>query len=407
MNLLEEGIQNLTVKPTVYKKQLIIDNHTDPYAVYEIRLDQLYYNDQNDRIATWVSKYTQDNNVDSFDLSDLEKYNQIIEEFIVESNPAAIEKTKRNIMLVGQQEYGVVLNDGRIIDGNRRFTCLRQIQRETNQTQYFKAVILPHNYEKSAKQIKILELQLQLGVDRPVDYDVVNKLVGLYKTIVEEKLLTVEEYSNSIGEKNTKAVERELELAYLMVDFLDFINAPRQFHIAQKLHVYESLKEIKKMLANYNGNDDAKEDLKSVLFTQLLLQPADDMSRGFLRKVDKIVKNQKFSEEYIDEQMPTVEKVVDNLDQYPSVDEKIINNTIRTEEAKKQVTDVTEKYYVKVTSDTSRNEPIRRLHRAYDELDSIDTLIFLKMNDSQREEVSDAIHNIASLLDKIRGDLDV
>lgn len=69
-----------------------------------------------------------------------------------------------------------------------------------------------------------------------------------------------EEYSNSIGEKNTKAVERELELAYLMVDFLDFINAPRQFHIAQKLHVYESLKEIKKMLANYNGNDDAKED---------------------------------------------------------------------------------------------------------------------------------------------------
>ena len=31
------------------------------YPVYKVRLDQLYYNDQNDRIATWISRYEAEN----------------------------------------------------------------------------------------------------------------------------------------------------------------------------------------------------------------------------------------------------------------------------------------------------------------------------------------------------------
>ena len=52
--------------------------------------------------------------------------------------------TKNNIEQFSQLEPGVVLTDGRVIDGNRRFTCLRVLHRETGKQEYnyFEAVIL-------------------------------------------------------------------------------------------------------------------------------------------------------------------------------------------------------------------------------------------------------------------------
>ena len=47
--------------------------------------------------------------------------------------------------MVGQREAGVVLPDGRVIDGNRRFTCLRKLHREypnDEKFSYFLAAII-------------------------------------------------------------------------------------------------------------------------------------------------------------------------------------------------------------------------------------------------------------------------
>ena len=45
-----------------------------------------------------------------------EEYNRVIEDFIIKSNPAAIEKTRNNIAMFNQREPGVTLSDGRIIE---------------------------------------------------------------------------------------------------------------------------------------------------------------------------------------------------------------------------------------------------------------------------------------------------
>lgn len=60
-----------------------------------------------------------------------------------------------------------MLQDGRIIDGNRRFTALRQLQAEAGTSQYFEAVILPFTYDAKADraQIKRLELAIQMGTE--------------------------------------------------------------------------------------------------------------------------------------------------------------------------------------------------------------------------------------------------
>ena len=208
MNLFEK------IEITEVSKKLTINGVTDTYMVYKIPLDLLYYNDQNDRIATWLSQYKDENHIDEIEKTNIEEYNNIIQKFIVSSNPERIKKTQTNIKLVGQREPGVVLKDGRIIDGNRRFTCLRNLKKEGEDV-CFEAVVLPLDVENDAKAIKMLELSLQHGEDTKVDYSPIDKLVGIYNDLVVNKLLTIKEYATSVN-KTEKEVEKERDLALLM-----------------------------------------------------------------------------------------------------------------------------------------------------------------------------------------------
>ena len=68
-------INNIEIVTTTdYSKKLTIDGVTESYPVYRIKLECLYYNDQNDRIATWLSKFKSDHpdfGVDSPDYNDV------------------------------------------------------------------------------------------------------------------------------------------------------------------------------------------------------------------------------------------------------------------------------------------------------------------------------------------------
>ena len=183
MNLLELCDEQIVEKTNLSRK-LTIGGKTAAYPVYRIRLDQLFYNDQNDRIATWITQYRNETgNVPLPELS-REAYNDIIERFIIDSNPSAIEKTKNNIALVNQREPGVVLADGRIIDGNRRFTCLRLLQKEDRSIRCMEAVILDSSIKTDQKQIKMLELAIQHGEEQRVDYNLIDMAIGAYHDIV-------------------------------------------------------------------------------------------------------------------------------------------------------------------------------------------------------------------------------
>src|SRR5699024_8570952 len=283
--LLGEGIASNSVIPTEYTRKLTIDGHTDSYQVYKIRLDQLYYNDQNDRIATWISKYKAEKGINRMNIKD-ETYNDIVERFIYESNPKAIDKTKNNIDLVGQREAGVVLNDGRVIDGNRRFTCLRKIEKEIIETQYFEAVILERDIDHNEKEIKLLELSIQHGEEGKVDYNPVDKLVGLYNDVVKNQLITIDEYCKTVNEAKA-TVNKKIEQAKLMVEFLAFIHADEHFYIARDLELDGPLGEMP-LILNKAKTDDEKEDLKLIIFSNILMKPQGDITR-FVRNMKWIV----------------------------------------------------------------------------------------------------------------------
>lgn len=398
--LLKEGIEQQYVIPTEYTRKLTLDGITNSYQVYKIRLDKLYFNDQNDRIATWISKYKVVNNVEQIDISN-EQYNDIVEQFIYESNPKAIDKTKNNISLVGQREAGVVLNDGRIIDGNRRFTCLRRIEKESEQ-QYFEAVILDSDIQSNEKAIKLLELSIQHGEEGRIDYNPIDKLVGIYQDIIKNKLITVEEYSKTVNE-SVSSIQKKMEQAQLMNEFLEFIHAKEQFYIARDLELDGPLQEMQTMLRKVK-NTEEHEELKIILFNNILMKPQGDISR-FVRKMKEVIVSEHFSE-FVDEQMSFVKTTVGKLDDVDKVDSQFINKELRTaDDLKEEMKVSVEKFEKKIKTDSSRLKPIDDIAQCRNYLENIDLRIVKTFSDNEKTKFEQLLKKCNQLLNEIQHDI--
>ena len=398
MGLLQEGKENGTVITTAQSRKLTIDGRTQAYTVYKIKLSNLFYNDQNDRIATWISKYKADHNGEAPDPSNRNSYNDIIEQFIVESNPDAINKTQNNIELVDQREPGVVLNDGRIIDGNRRFTCLRRLSKKNERFGDFEAVILDPKLETNPKVIKMLELSIQHGEESKVDYNPIDRLVGVYNDIINTKLISVEEYARSTNE-DVKLVNHRVEVAKLMVEFLEFINAPEQFYIARDLGVAATLEELPNLLKKCK-TDDEKDDLKNVVFTNILMHPPGEM-RGFQRNIKTVISSD-YKEEFLDKQMEIAQKVVDTLPPVGEVNTQKIREVIRNNDPVVQELEASmDQTLLKVKRNQTRNEPIRLAEKANEYLEGIDENILAKMSDSEIDRFVEQLTHIKNTLKKL------
>ena len=401
MNLLIEGIKNGTVIKTTGTKKLVIDGKSVNCPIYEIKLDNLYYNDQNDRIATWISQYKADHGVDSISRDDINSYNSIIQGFIQSSNPDKMKETMNNIGLFGQQEPGVVLADGRIIDGNRRFTCLRELSKTHANCEYFDAVILDKDYECNAKQIKMLELQIQIGKEARVDYNPIDRLVGIYRDVVENQLLTPDEYAKSTNQKPSD-VQKQIELATLLSEFLDAIHAPGEFYIARDLALDGPLNELYGVLKKIS-DEDKREEIKYIVFTNLLVKPDKDMTR-FVRKLKAIV-NGHYLDEFIERESELSEEVLDGLpDKVSSTDvnEVRANETVRDD--LKSAMDLIDN---KVKAAETRNKPNQVLSKAVDSIEGIDNKIIRKLTEEQQLDILDNVEQLEELLKSIRECLDV
>ena len=402
MNLLKEGIEQQAVVKTTLTRKLTVDGLTKAYPFYKVRLDCLFYNYQNDRIATWISQYKAQHEGKAPDSTDRENYNNIIEQFIVESNSDAIRKTQNNIEMVDQREPGVVLADGRIIDGNRRFTCLRRLAVKNDRFGYFETVILDRNIENSAKQIKMLELSIQHGEESKVDYNPVDRLVGIYNDIISTQLLSIEEYAKSTNESENE-VKKRVEVAKLMVEFLEFINAPEQFYIARDLQLYYPLEELMKLIKKCRTEDEI-EDLKITAFTNILMQTAGDMTR-FIRHIKAIVSTE-YQEEFFEDQKEIAAKVVDILPEQGKVTTTTIREVIRSnDEIVQELERSMEKTLTKVKKNETKNRPIQLAEKATTFLEGIDTNILLKMNDSELRRLDRQLDKLEQTIFKIRENL--
>ena len=316
-------IKNSEIVVTGAKPKLptTIPNLTDTMlSVYRIPLKYLFYNDENGRISTQLKRKKLSQPPQRED--EIVDYNDMFSKFIEEDNPKALKKTKESILEKGQQVYGYVLSDGRIIDGNRRFTALRKIEKETGLTQYFEAVILPFNYDAKAEraQIKRLELAIQMGVEEKLRYDTVDLAVDIYQTIKEDELMSIKDYSIEAN-ISVKEIENRIESIEVIHDFLEFINAERDcYYIIKDLALYNPLYELAKNFKALFPSKGPKYELTKeasfALLGKMVSTGGDTVRevRGYIKDVVKSSDNDTFNNE--------IEHVIDdyrdNLDETPT-----------------------------------------------------------------------------------------
>lgn len=249
--------------------------------VYNVPIDKLYYNDDNGRIATWISIYNDTpNNTPLIELQ-REDFNNTIHDIIKKSNTTlSYNKTLQDIKIKGQINPGVVLSDGRIVSGNRRFTVLRDLYKETGNEKFrfFKCFIVEKDLvnEVDRKEIKTIERLTQFGVDEKVDYDPIDRLVDIYNDLVgPRKMWSISEYSKKLSLKKA-AVEQMYYKAVVMSDYLAYINQPNKFYIAKEYKLDGPLQEIGKLYKKISSLEEWNR-IRIVFYS--LFKPGGDRSR--------------------------------------------------------------------------------------------------------------------------------
>ena len=390
------------VQKTTLTRKVTYGGKTEVYPVYKVRLDLLYYNDQNDRIATWISRYEAENGKDGLSDLNVEIYNRIIENFISESNPEAIQKTQKNIALVGQREPGVTLADGRIVDGKRRFTCLRRLQRDNNEPVYFETVIMEMDIQADKKKIKLLELAIQHGEEKKVDYDLIDYAVGTYRDVVQTGLLTVEEYAQSTNE-TVSDVKKRIEVAGVVCEFLSYIKLPEQYHVAREYQVYSLFQEMMPALKPLDA--DEKETLKTTAFNNTLMRAIKDQ-RKFIRDIRGLIKNDTYKS-YFEEQKSLGAKIAEKLAAVEirskeDLDHIADENSVLTEQLKESM----ERALLRSRTQQLKNKPSENVRKSVDLLMDIDPRLFGKMGEEDKEELKAELLELERIVMSFRKQLE-
>lgn len=386
------------VQKTDLTRKITYGGKTVAYPVYRVRLDALYYNDQNDRIATWISRYESENGKDSLSDLNTEIYNRIIENFIVESNPESINKTQKNISLVGQREPGVTLADGRIVDGNRRFTCLRRIQRKSQEPVYFETVIMDMDIREDKKQIKLLELAIQHGEEKKVDYDLIDYAVGTYRDVVQTELLTIEEYASSTNE-SIADVKKRIEIAGVIVEFLSYLKLPEQYYVAREYQVYSLFQEMMTPLRQLNESE--KQQLKYIAFNNAMMHAIPDQ-RKFIRDIKNLVKNGTYAA-FFDEQQKwgnAIREKFEALDvrNKSDVDKFAEDNADITEELQLSM----ERAKLRARSQQLKAKPSENVSKSISLMMEVDPRQFERMSTEEKEALKAGVDELAKIVTRFR-----
>lgn len=317
-DLIEKSKQEELIKTGAKPKLPIkITNLTDEMLdVYRIPLDMLYYNDENGRIASSMLRINK-KITPAYDEENPE-YNNLIESMIAEDNLGALKKTKASIKKDGQKIFGYVLQDGRVIDGNRRFTALRQLSKETGATYFFEAVVLPYTYDSKASRVEVkrLELAIQMGIEERESYDPVDLSVDVYQTVVKDKIMTKEDYSR---ESNIKIndLDKRIAAVEIMQSFLNFINAKEyDYHIIKDAKLYNPLEELAKKLNKLYPNRGVDYEIsKEASFVVLImfLATGGDTVRD-VREYFKNILTTTANNEFIEKIEETIEDIRDNFE---------------------------------------------------------------------------------------------
>ena len=250
------------------------------FNAYKIPLEYLIYNKSNGRIGSLVKSYEKESHpLDP----EVPEHAAIIESFLDIASEERNDTTKSSLVRDGQKLYGIVTNDGVIIDGNRRAMLLNQIYRtrasyeeknvNVDHAAFFIGVILPQGADP--KEISRLETTYQMGEDEKLDYNPIEKYLKC-KDLLE--FFDITDIADMMGEKKS-TIENWLSIMQLMDDYLKYLSYDGIYTRLDKregqfvdLERYLAAYKKSSSKVNWNYKEDDIVDLKSVCFDYIRAQ---------------------------------------------------------------------------------------------------------------------------------------
>lgn len=379
---------------------------------YSIPLKYLYYNDLNGRIGVALSEYESEN--EQLIPGHNEEYNMVIQGFLSEEDGKTkkeMEILKRDIGIKGQAEPGYVLSDGRVIDGNRRFTAKRLLEQdeEIMEQQYFEAVILDDlcvENQDDLKRIKSLELQIQFGKLGKVDYDPIDRAIDAYKTICVNNIMSAKEYSEYSNIKITEVNKRIYE-AELIVKFLEFINTNKDnYAIAKQLDLDGPLQDLVPQYKNIKKSDNLDQILNTIFSKILQIRISKEDFKKEYRQIIKNVINSSQEEGFIEEIEDDTDVITDFFDSNKKIKNNIdlfkrLNENKQVQTAIANVKSISKKYSEKAENEKQKNTPIKLVEKAINSIESINRGIICSLTKEDKTKLINELKKLKSQVDNL------
>lgn len=391
------GIAEGWVRKTDNTERKFIGGQNQDCPIYEVRVDKLHFNVQNGRIATFISRY-QAEHPEGLP-QDQTELDNLIAGMVEADNPKHLKTTMLDIKNKGQQQSAIILTNGVVIDGNRRFTCLRKLSAAENTLRMLRCCVFPDTYDENA--IKGLELEIQLGEDTKQEYDAISRLVDIDRWVNEGRM-TAEEYAKHANMKQSK-MKNCLAQIDMLKDFLEFCEAPGAFHIAQDLKLQGPIESLTNGLVKVK-NKDKREEIKNAVFVNLMCQTFGDATRGVREFIDNLIADDKLREEQLDYAVEVLERLAEKPEDVVVTTEYLrdaFGSDTRLKEGMKASRNVAR---AKAGNRKIKNGQVRAVRNALSDVNDVDVEILHKLEPEQLVDMQDGLQ---SLLEKAQEVLDV
>ncbi len=391
------GIAEGWVRKTDNSERKFIGGQNQDCPIYEVRVDKLHFNVQNGRIATFISRY-QAEHPEGLP-QDQTELDNLIADMVEADNPKHLKTTMLDIKNKGQQQSAIILTNGVVIDGNRRFTCLRKLSAAEDTLRMLRCCVFPDTYDENA--IKGLELEIQLGEDTKQEYDAISRLVDIDRWVNEGRM-TAEEYAKHANMKQSK-MKNCLAQIDMLKDFLEFCEAPGAFHIAQDLKLQGPIESLTNGLVKVKDKD-KREEIKNAVFVNLMCQTFGDATRGVREFIDNLIADDKLREEQLDYAVEVLERLAEKPEDVVVTTEYLrdaFGSDTRLKEGMKASRNVAR---AKAGNRKIKNGQVRAVRNALSDVNDVDVEILHKLEPEQLVDMQDGLQ---SLLEKAQEVLDV
>lgn len=405
-----DNYQEWGIKRTAKQKTIILKNSSQEYDVYKIPVDILVYNPTNGRMFMEAKRFENEEHTNLAPLKDIDpkKYNDEVENLIWSTNEERNLSTKRDIEKFGQIEPGVVLDDGTVVDGNRRFTCIRRLHREFPSDErfaYFLAAIIKVDGKQITRQLlKEYELRVQFGADEKVGYNVINKNMSIYWLIEKENSFDYTSIAELLGNGTTAGdVSKICKTCKLVDEFLDYIGKSGEYQIAEDMKIYWPLEPLVTYFMNDGKNltELEKQERKHLFFDYLLTLDValitQNLRDGLIKKV---FKDSAETKKLIDEHKETIgDKIQTIIEDSTDIDD--FNESIKELRNSDEATEDKENYEKVVSKQVAKNQidiPLKECKNALKSLDNVNVKPLINASNTianqKLEEIKNALTEI-------------